>query len=62
MQNLEILINKEKKYNQKTYEKLSTLETNVKDITKVIFKCKKCEFTSYSESGLKTHIKRIHEN
>ena len=55
LQNLETLINKENKYNKKT------LETNVKDITKVILKCTKCEFTSYSESGLKIHIKRIHD-
>ena len=61
LQDLEKLINTEKKYNQKTYEKIVKLETNVKDITAAKFTCQKCEFTSSSEKGLKTHIKRIHE-
>ena len=50
---METFINKEKKYNQKIYENLKTLDT------KVSFKYTKCEFTSHSERGLKTHIKRI---
>ena len=55
LQNLETLINKQ------INDKLSSLETNIKDITKIIFKLTKCEFTSYSESVLKTHIKKIHD-
>ena len=61
LQDLEKLINTEKKYNQKTYEKIVKLETNVKDIIAAKFTCQKCEITSSSEKGLKTHIKRIHE-
>ena len=38
---------------------MAKLETNVKDIKKVNFKCTKYEFTSSSESDLKTHVKNI---
>ena len=55
--NLETLVSKQ----QKAYEKIEKLDKLVKDNEKVNIKCPKCDFTTVSDKGLKTHIKKMHE-
>ena len=60
LQDFEKLFNTQQKNNKESFERLDKLEANVEVIEKVN-KCPKCEFSTSSETGLKTHIKRIHE-
>ena len=60
LEELEKIVSKQHTNVKNTSEKLGKVETNVKDFEKVILKCTKCDYTTTSENGLKTHMTRKH--
>ena len=51
---------KKVKKNETLTDKLDKLQNTVKSLDIKIVKCSQCDFTSHSDQGLKTHIKRKH--
>ena len=58
---LEILINNQQMNNEMLNEQLTQIQSALEVKETINIKCPDCDFTSGSEKGLKTHIKKKHK-